>query len=227
MMNCIIIDDEPLAIEKLKNYITKLPELNLLKTFSSAISAIDFLKTNLVDLLFLDIEMKELNGIQLLESVSLNSKVVITSAYREYAIKGFELKVCDYLLKPITFERFVKAYDKVFEELNQANGKPSHKRIFVKTEYRLEGIETSEILYIEGMGDYRRIVTNHNKIMTLQSFAELTKLLPMELFCRVHKSFIVAVDKVEKIERNRITIIEKLIPISESHSKNFFDKINN
>ena len=226
MINCIIIDDEPLAIEKLVNYIAKLPELNLLKTFSSGISAIDFLKTNSVDLLFLDIEMKELTGIQLLESISLNSKVVITSAYKEYAIKGFELKVCDYLLKPITFERFVKAYDKVVEELNLTTGRINHKRIFIKTEYRLEGIESSEILYIEGMGDYRRIVTTHKKIMTLQSFAELAKILPLDLFCRVHKSFIVAVDKVEKIERNRITINEKLIPISESYSYNFFGKIN-
>jgi len=226
MINCIIIDDEPLAIEKLENYISKLPELTLLKTFNSGISAISFFKTNSVDLLFLDIEMKELTGIQLLESVSINSKVVITSAYKEYAIKGFELKVSDYLLKPITFERFVKAYDKVVEELNQINGTPNHKRIFVKTEYRLEGIETSNILYIEGMGDYRRIVTTQNKIMTLQSFAELANLLPMKLFCRVHKSFIVAVDKVEKIERNRITIKEKLIPISELYSNIFFDKIN-
>jgi DNA-binding LytR/AlgR family response regulator len=226
MINCIVIDDEPLAIEKLENYISKLPELNLLKTFNSGISAIGFLKTNSVDLLFLDIEMKELTGIQLLESVSLNSKVIITSAYKEYAIKGFELKVSDYLLKPITFERFVKAYDKVVEELNQINGNPSHKRVFVKTEYRLEGIETSEILYIEGMGDYRRIVTTQKKIMTLQSFPELAKLLPRELFCRVHKSFIVAVEKIEKIERNRIAINEKLIPISESYNKIFFDKIN-
>lgn len=226
MINCIIIDDEPLAIEKLENYISKLPELNLLKTFNSGISAISFLKTNSVDLLFLDIEMKELTGIQLLESISLKSKVVITSAYKEYAIRGFELKVSDYLLKPITFERFVKAYDKVVEELNQINGNPINKRIFVKTEYRLEGIETFDILYIEGMGDYRRVVTNQKKIMTLQSFAELSKLLPIELFCRVHKSFIVAIDKVEKIERNRISIKEKLIPISESYNKNFYDKIN-
>ena len=226
MIDCIIIDDEPLAIEKLENYILKLPELNLVKSFDSGFSAISFLKTNSVDLLFLDIEMKELTGIQLLESISINSKVVITSAYKEYAIKGFELQVCDYLLKPISFERFVKAYDKVVEELHPTNGKPNHKRIFVKTEYRLEGIETFEILYIEGMGDYRRIVTTQKKIMTLQSFTELTKLLPSELFCRVHKSFIVAVDKVERIERNRITINERLIPISESYGKNFFDKIN-
>ena len=226
MISCVIIDDEPLAVEKLENYISKLPELNLLKTFNSAVSAIGFLKTNSVDLLLLDIEMKELTGIQLLESLNLNSKVVITSAYKEYALKGFELNVSDYLLKPISFERFVKAYDKIVEEINQVTEKKTNKKIFVKTEYRLEGIESSEILYIEGMGDYRRIVTKQNKIMTLQSFAELTRLLPLELFCRVHKSFIVAVDKVDKIERNRITIKEKLIPISETYNKYFFDKIN-
>ena len=225
MINCIIIEDEPLAVKKLVNYIEKLPTLNLLATFSSAISAIEFLKTNSIDLIFLDIEMKELTGIQLLESIHIKSKVIITTAYEKYAIKGFDLQVSDYLLKPITFERFVKACDKATQDLNQ-HLNITHCKIFIKTEYRLEGVDTSEILYIEGMGDYRRIVTLQKRIMTLQTFKELTDLLPVEKFCRVHNSFVVSLEKIEKIERNRITIKEKLIPISDSYVKEFNHRIN-
>ena len=225
MVNCIIIEDEPLAIKKLVNYIDKLPTLNLLETFNSAISAIGYIKENPIDLIFLDIEMKELTGIQLLESINTKSKVIITTAYEQYAIKGFELQVSDYLLKPISFERFVRACDKVVQDLNQQVTN-EHCKIFVKTEYRLEGINTADILYIEGMGDYRRIVTNQKKIMTLQTFKELTNLLPIEKFLRVHNSYIVSMDKIEKIERNRIKIKEKLFPISESYKKEFFNKIN-
>lgn len=225
MINCIIIEDEPLAVKKLVNYIDKLPTLNLLETFNSAVSAIGFLKANSIDLIFLDIEMKELTGIQLLESINTKSKVIITTAYEKYAIKGFDLQVSDYLLKPITFERFIQACDKVTQDLNQQINN-EHCKIFVKTEYRLEGIETSEILYIEGMGDYRRIVTLQKKIMTLQTFKELTDLLPVDKFCRIHNSFIVSLDKIEKIERNRITIKGKLIPISDSYGKEFYSKIN-
>jgi two-component system LytT family response regulator len=225
MIKCIIIEDEPLAIKKLVNYINKLPTLNLLETFDSAISAIGFLKANSIDLIFLDIEMKELTGIQLLESINTKSKVIITTAYEKYAIKGFELQVSDYLLKPITFERFIKACDKVIQDLGQQVSN-EHCKIFVKTEYRLEGINTSDILYIEGMGDYRRIVTTQKKIMTLQSFKELTDILPTDKFFRVHNSYIVSLDRIEKIERNRITINEKLIPISESFGKEFYNKLN-
>jgi DNA-binding LytR/AlgR family response regulator len=226
MINCVIIEDEPLAIEKIMIYISKLPSLNLLQTFNSGVSAIPFLKTNQVDLIFLDIEMKELTGIQLLESINIKSKIIITTAYEKYALKGFELQVSDYLLKPISFERFVKAIDKVSEEINQQTVNKKNSKVFIKTEYRLEGIETSEILYIEGMGDYRRIVTSDQRIMTLQTFKELLDILPAEKFCRVHNSFIVAINKIKKIERNRIVINEMYIPISNSYSKDFFNKIN-
>jgi DNA-binding LytR/AlgR family response regulator len=226
MISCIIIEDEPLAIDKLVNYISKLPNLELLDTFKSAITALDYLKNNDVDLIFLDIEMKDLTGIQFLESIKRKSKVVITTANEQYAIKGFDLQVSDYLLKPITFERFTQACDKVNEELTLTKSKNRTNKIFVKTEYRLEGIDTSEILYIEGMGDYRRIVTTSKKIMTLQSFGELFNLLSKDKFCRVHNSYIVSLDKIEKIERNRITIKEQLIPISDMYNKDFYNKIH-
>lgn len=225
MINCVVIEDEPLAVKKLVNYIDKLPTLNLVETFNSAVSAIGFLKSNSIDLIFLDIEMKELTGIQLIESIDIKSKIIITTAYEKYALKGFDLQVSDYLLKPISFERFLKACDKVFQDMISQNIS-GHRRIFVKTEYRLEGVETSEILYIEGMGDYRRIVTQQKKIMTLQTFKELIDLLPVDKFFRIHNSFVVSKDKIEKIERNRVLINEKLIPISDSYGKEFYSKIN-
>ncbi len=225
MVNCIIIEDEPLAIKKLVNYIDKLPTLHLLETFHSAIAAIGYLKENAVDVIFLDIEMKELTGIQLLESTKTKSKVIITTAYEQYAIKGFELQVCDYLLKPITFERFVQACDKVIQDLSK-QVISEHCTIFVKTEYRLEGINTADILYIEGMGDYKRIITTQKKIMTLETFKDLLNKLPGNIFCRVHNSYIISLDSIENIERNRITINEKLIPISDSFGKEFYNRLN-
>ena len=225
MIDCIIIEDEPLAIEKLVNYISKLPSLRILNTFYSPIPALAYLNNTHVDLIFLDIEMKELTGIQLLESIHVKPKVIITTAYEQFAIKGFDLQVCDYLLKPVTFERFVQAVNKASEEINQTKKRHTNK-IFVKTEYRLESIDVSDILYVEGMGDYRRIVSEEKKIMTLQSFSELTALLPQETFCRVHHSYIVSLDKIEKIERNRIYIKGKVIPVSNSYQKDFYSRIN-
>lgn len=225
MVNCIIIEDEPLATTKLVNYIAKLPALNLLETFHSGLSAIEYIERHSVDLIFLDIEMKDLTGIQLLESININSKVIITTAYEQYALKGFDLQVSDYLLKPISFERFVKACNKVIQELSKKDTS-KHCKIFVKTEYRQEGIHTDDILYIEGMGDYKKIITKQKKIMTLETFSDLLNKLPNSIFYRVHNSFIVSLDKIESIERNRITINEKLIPISASFSQEFYNGLN-
>jgi DNA-binding LytR/AlgR family response regulator len=226
MIKSIIIEDEPLAADKIASFIAKLPMITLSAVFHSALAAIEYLKNNPVEIIFLDIEMKDLSGIQFLESVHIESKIIITSAYERYAIKGFDLQVCDYLLKPISFERFIQAVDKAREELNQKKEHKTINKIFIKTEYRLEGIEISDILYIEGMGDYRRIVTTSKKIMTLQTFGELSNLLPKDIFCRVHHSYIVALDKIEKIERNRIWIKDKIMPVSNSYCKAFYDKIN-
>ena len=224
MLSCIIIEDEPIAVEKLVNYISKLPSIKGLNTYNSPVPAIEFLNNNDVDLIFLDIEMKELTGIQFLESVNIKSKIIITTAYEKFALKGFDLQVCDYLLKPISFERFVQAVNKASEEISRTKKKHTNK-IFVKSEYRLESVDISEVLYIEGMGDYRKIVMDGKKIMTLQSFNELIDLLPQDNFCRVHNSFIVSIDKIEKIERNRIYIKDKIIPVSNLYGKEFYEKI--
>lgn len=221
-INCIAIEDEPLALKKIKEFIEQVDYLTLLEGFNNAVDAIGFLKNNAVDLIFLDIRMKKLSGIQFLESLQLKPKVIITSAYDEYALKGYELDVADYLLKPFTFERFLKSVDKVYNQLNTTKNDNPNDSIFVKTEYRIERIEIRDILYIQGMKDYLQIHTADRKIMTLQTFKNLLEVLPKIDFQRVHNSYIVSVPKIEHIERNRIRIGKELIPISESYRDKFF-----
>ncbi len=241
-INCIAIDDEPLALDIIRDYASKVSFLNLIQTFDSALSSIDFIKNNKIDLLFLDIQMNELTGIQLLNVIKQKPMVIFTTAYDSFAVKGFELEAIDYLLKPISFERFLKAVEKAYEKMNinnpdddakalsAANTAHSHfsiheDYIFVKTEFRLEKIFLHEILYIEGMGDYLRIFTANRRIMTLQNFKKMEEMLPENNFFRVHKSYIVALDKIESIERNRIKIADAIIPISETYKKLFFDSL--
>jgi two-component system LytT family response regulator len=225
-LNCIIIEDEPLAQERLKGYIPQLPVLNLLAVFDNGIDALVFLKTNKVDLIFLDINLGVLSGIQLLEISNLDCKVIITTAYDEYALKGFELNVSDYLLKPFTFERFRQAVEKVQHAFMPRSATAGQNFIFIKTEYRLEKVMFSDICFIEGMRDYRRVHTIHKKIMTLQTFGQLELELPPVLICRVHKSYMVALDKIDTIEGDRIHIGKTVIPVSETYRKAFLERIN-
>ena len=237
-IHCIAVDDEPLALNIIKEYSAKLSFLNLVKTFDNAIEVIDFLKTARIELMFLDIKMEELTGIQLLKLLSDRPKVILTTAYDSYAIKSYELDVTDYLLKPFSFERFTKAVNKACDQIILEKGlqpvdkevhndisTPQEDYFFVKTEFRLQKVNFSDILYIEGQGDYQSIVTNKGKIMTLQNFAKLQGSLPANAFIRVHKSFIVSLRQIEKIERNRIRIGEKSIPISETYKDKFFQVI--
>jgi two-component system, LytTR family, response regulator len=229
-ISCIAIDDEPLALSKLEGFITKVPELKLIRTFDNAIEAIGWLKENSPDLIFLDIQMEQLTGIQFLETTGIKTCVILTTAYDQYAIKGFDLNVTDYLLKPYSFERFMRSVNKVME-LFSKKGDTEHSEhqhdsfIFVKTEYRLERIDLEDILYVEGMKDYLRIICRDKKIMTLQSFARLEESLPPKRFCRVHKSFIVAIDKIKSVERGVIIIADQRIPVSNTYKENFFSKI--
>lgn len=225
-ISCIIVEDEPLARERTASYIQKLGFLQLLASFDSATDALAFLKTNRVDLIFLDINLGELSGIQLLERASINSHVIITTAYQEYALKGYELNVTDYLLKPYTFERFVQAVDKVHTNLLKEKRPEDRKFIFIKTEYRLEKIFLEDVLFIEGMRDYRRIHTVGKRIMTLQTFRDLEEEIPPQILCRVHKSYMVALDKIDSVERDRIMIGDKIIPISDTYKQQFFGRIN-
>jgi DNA-binding LytR/AlgR family response regulator len=203
-----------------------LPFLNLLAAFDNAIDALSFLKSNKVHLLFLDINMDGLSGIDLLESSTIDTEIIITTAYPEYALKGFDLQVSDYLLKPYTFERFVQAVDRVHNNLFR-NGNSNEKNFFfVKTEYRLEKIFFNDVLYIEGMKDYRKIHTTGKPIMTLQTFNDFEKEISSSLICRVHKSFMVSLDKIESIERDRIKIGNTFIPISDTYKEIFYELIN-
>lgn len=238
IINCIAVDDEPLALNILEDYIKKIPYLELKQTFTSGLACMEFLKTNKVDLLFLDIQMEELSGIQLLKVLKERPEVIFTTAYHDYALQGFDLDVADYLLKPISFERFLMAVDKVYEKitlkkmpamLSSDSGPrtPEKDFIFVKTEFRLQKVCLSDILYIEGMGDYVRIVTNKERIMTLQSFKKVESVLPEPRFVRVHRSYMIALDKISSVERNRIRIGDQLIPVGENYRKGFFALLEN
>lgn len=236
-INCIAIDDEPLALDIVKDYASRIPFLNLLKTFDNALESIDFIRNNAIDLIFLDIQMEELSGIQLLNALKTRPFVIFTTAYDEYAVQGFELDVVDYMLKPISFERFIKGVDKVFERMPNEEKKQSRTEaqpvvsskkddfFFVKTETRMEKVFFYDVLYIEGMGDYWRIVTPGKRIMSLMNAKRIEEILPGTQFFRVHKSFFVALDKIDSIERNRIKIADKYIPISETYHKGFFDLV--
>lgn len=236
-LNCIAIDDEPLALDKMRQYISKVSYLNLLQTFDSGVDALNFLKNNSVDLMFLDIQMEDLTGIQLLEAITVKPKVIITTAYDHYAIKGYELDVSDYLLKPISLQRFIKAVDKIYNNFtdNSSDVKVQNRDteqikkddfVFVKTEYRIQKINFKDILYVEGMKDYLQIHTTEKKIMTLQNFNTLLEYLPSDDFIRVHKSYVVSVSKIESVERKNITIRNVKIPIGETYREHFFYLLN-
>ena len=225
-INCIIVEDEPLALERTKDYVLKLPFLKLLSTFDNALDALAFLRSHEVDLIFLDINLGEFSGIQLLETSAVSSQVILTTAYQEYALKGFDLKVADYLLKPFTFERFVQAVGRVQSNLPGAPFvRPKHF-IFVKTEHRLEKINLREIIYIEGMRDYRKIHTTGKRIMTPQTFTEFERRIPPDILCRVHKSYMVALDKIDAVEKDRIKIEGRIIPVSDTYKQKFFALID-
>lgn len=226
----MVIDDEPLAISKLESFIARVPCLNLLKTFDNGVDAMSWMKENPTDLIFLDIQMEQLTGIQFLEATDLDTRIIITSAYDQYAIRGFELNVTDYLLKPFSFQRFVKAVDKAMDYYSERkevfNSDVNNSRfLFVKTEYRYERIDIDDILYIQGMKDYLRIICSKKKIMTLQSFSKIEQSLPAGKFCRIHKSYMVALDKIRSVERGVVIIADQRIPVSNTYKESLYRKI--
>lgn len=224
MIDCIVVEDEPLATTRIVKYIERISFLRLMKTFDNGVAAVEFMAKNNVDLLFLDIHMEGLNGLEVLETVQQRPAVILTTAYDQYAIKGFELNVTDYLLKPFSFQRFLEAVSKVERDSLATSSTAAY--VFIKTEYRLEKIFINDILFIEGMRDYRRIHTQTKKIMTLQTFLDLEDILTGRGFCRVHKSYMVSLSKIEFIERDRIKIGNELIPISDTYKTNFYKMIS-
>jgi len=234
-LRCITIDDEPLALDKIRNYIQRIPYLELLQEFDNAVDGLNFLKDHRVDLMFLDIQMEELTGIQMLEVMTHQPKVIFTTAYSQYAIKSYELDVCDYLLKPISFQRFLNACEKASQHINPqsptlqiSSPKSTEKQdgyIFVKNGSIVQKLDLNDIYFIEGMKDYVRIWKKEEKIMTLLTFKKLLEILPDHNFLRIHKSYIVALDKIELIDRNHIQILEERLPIGRNFQKEFFNII--
>ena len=237
-INCIAVDDEPLALEIIKDYCEKIPFVNLMQTFDNAMDTMEYLRNNRVDLILLDIQMEDLTGIQLLKALNVKPYVIMTTAYDNYAVEGFNLDVTDYLLKPISFERFFKGINKVYDRIqNEVNNNETKQVVtnsvnttekdyfFVKTDTHIEKVTTSEVLYVEGMGDYWRIVTKTKRIMTLMNARGIEDVLPENQFCRVHRSYFVAIGKIESIERKHIKIADQRIPIGDTYQKNFFDII--
>jgi two-component system, LytTR family, response regulator len=233
-INCIAIDDELPALNQMQDYISKIPYLNLVGSFNNGLDALNFLKENTVDLLFLDVQMDDLNGIQLLQVLNNKPKVILTTAYDQYALKAFDLEVSDYLLKPISFERFVKAVEKIYRELDgktqesveNSESTESRNYFFVKTEFKMVRIDFDEIIYIEGLKEYLIIKTISGKVLSLMTFKEIIDILPEDNFVRTHKSYIVAINKIESIERNRIKIGEKLIPVGNTFKDEFYKRIS-
>lgn len=232
MIKCLIIDDEPLAIQLLADYVQKSKDLELVNTFSNPIEALHFLSENEVDLLFLDIQMPELTGIQLMKITKGKYEVILTTAYDQYALEGYDFDVIDYLMKPISLDRFMLAIEKAKKRM-EAEGptvvvkEPINAKdyIFVKSGYKTLKINLSDILHLESLGDYVAIHTKTEKILTLENMSHFETVLPKEDFLRVHRSHIIALSKIDFIERNRIVIQEKYIPISASYQAAFWERI--
>jgi len=225
-INYIIIEDEPLAMMRMKQYAQNLPFLNILGAFDNALEAIVFMQTEKVDLIFLDIQMDGLSGIQLLESIKQRPEVIITTAFDQYAVKGFELEVADYLVKPFPFERFLQAVIRVQNKLKGNRTGIQQPYIFVRSGYQYINIFLEDLLFIEGVRDYRKIICRDNrKIMTSETFTLLESKLPDNQFCRVHKSFLISLNKIESVEKDRIKIENHLIPVSEMYRVAFYKLI--
>jgi DNA-binding LytR/AlgR family response regulator len=231
-LTCYIIDDEPLAQEILEAYVAKVPFLELKGTFMSPLEAAENLKTDKPDLLFLDINMPDLDGLSFIPMLNPKPMIILTTAYDQYALKAFDLEVKDYLVKPFPFERFYQGVLRVYQE--HSAKKPMEKKevlaeprneqeyIFLKVGHRIQKVATRDISFIEGMKDYLQVHTTREKIMTLTSFAKLEEVLPAHHFARVHRSFMVAIDKIDHIEKNRITIAGQVIPISDTYAEAFY-----
>lgn len=254
-IRCLAVDDEPLALAILENYIQKIPNLTLVATCTEPLEALSLIQQGKVDLLFLDIQMPTLTGIQFLRVMNGKCKTILTTAYSEFALEGYDYDVADYLLKPISFERFLKAVQKATNQLSienrtafryqlAENSTPTNISdsqsidsqkvvdniqldfIFVKTEYKIQKINLCDILYLEGLKDYVSIYTTTERILTLQTMKKMEEMLPSNRFVRVHKSYIVSLEKIETIERQRIFIGKNIIPVGDSFQKDFMKLIS-
>jgi len=228
---CIAADDEPLALRKMEEYISKTPYLDLKGSFSKGFEVLEFIRENPVDLIFLDIQMEDISGIQVLKTLRNKPAVIVTTAFDKYALEGYELDVRDYLLKPISFERFLTAVEKI-RDIRQELSKPyvpddsppvQPEYFFVKSDYQMQKIMLKEILFIEGKRNYVKFhLYPKRHVVSLMSFKKLEGLLPASRFIRIHKSFIVATDKIDAIGKSAVQVFEHSLPIGEAFREQFF-----
>lgn len=226
-LKCIAVDDEPPALELIEEYVSRIPELTLQHTFDDAVSAAEYLRNHPTDLLFMDINMPDITGIELVKALEDKPMVIFTTAYKKFAYEGFELEAIGYLLKPIDFGRFSKAVQKALEynQYKKSAGNNQQGHLFVRSEYRVVKIDLDEIIYIESLEDYIKIhIANNKPILTLMPLKKVLEKLPPDKFKRIHRSYIVAVDKVRAVLNRKVQLSSAVeLPVSESYTS-FIDE---
>lgn len=230
LLHCLVVDDKPLALDLLSDYVAKVPFLCLAGRSENPLEALNWVGERRVDLIFLDMQMPQLTGLQFLQALDRRAQVVVTTAYPEYALAGFEHDVIDYLLKPISFERFYQAVQKAQRRLRPVPVELSSPYLFVKTEHRLQRVDLAEVLYLEGLQNYVLIHTTREKIIARQTISSLEASLPAAAFVRVHKSFIVALAHVHTVERSRIFMqvaagAPLIIPVGDAYRSTFYSRL--
>lgn len=222
-LRCIAVDDEPIALDIIKAHASKVPFLELKRTFVNAVEALSFLRTETVDLIFLDINMPDLTGLDFAQVVGNKSLVVFTTAYPDYALQGFELSALDFLLKPISFGRFMQAANKAYERLSDDTKKSPF--VFVKDGYDWVRINLDELQYVESEGNYLTFQETGKKALTRMTISEAAELLPSDQFMRVHKSYIVSLKRIEKIERHQLTVGKAQVPLSGTYREELLERL--
>ena len=219
-MKAIAVDDEPIALEIIRSHASKVPFLDLKAEFTDAFKALEYLQKEPVDLIFLDIKMPDISGIEFFNSLSKKPLLIFTTAYMEHAVTSFEMDAVDYLLKPFSLARFIKGCNKAFELYNYRNATESSDHIYVKTGYEQLKVLYDDILYLEAAGNYVTFVLRDKNILSRSTFVEATALLPADKFVRIHRSYLVAINKIDKVERHQVTINNLKIPVGEAYSQN-------
>ncbi len=226
-LSAVAIDDEPLALEIIKQYCTQINEIDLVQTFDNAVAGLDYINSQRPSLLFIDIDMPDINGIDLVNQLQARPMIIFTTAYKEFALEGFELEAVDYLLKPFSFERFEKAFQKALSKYQIGNTAGEIEPIFVYSEYRLIKIDLQNIIYIESLDDYIKIHLTHTKpVMTLMSLKKIAAKLPPKKFIRIHRSYIIATDHLTSLSGRKIKLSTGFeLPVSESYLPDVLTKI--
>lgn len=225
-MKAIAIDDEPIALEIIKSHASKVGFLDLKAEFTDAFKALEYLQKEDVDLIFLDIKMPDISGIEFFNSLSIKPLLIFTTAYSEHAATSFEMDAVDYLLKPFSLTRFIKACNKAYELYKYRNSGEVSNHIFIKTGYEQFKVLFDDILYLEATGNYVTFVLKDRNILSRSTFIEAINLVPAEKFVRIHRSFVIAIDKIQKVERHQVIVNDIKIPVSEAYSQNLTEALN-